>query len=115
MGDTIKQRTDPGGVDPRAKVADIGSLQIHDRSGAAVTAAETPRLKPFVPSATDDSKTIITKLKNLRANLESQLDETEAFYSPESGYRPIGGNVPASTDAPQAAVGGAGWSIKPVQ
>lgn len=110
MGDAIKQRTDPGGVDPRAKVADIGSLKIHDRSGAAVTASETPRLKPFIPTATDQADVIVTKLQNLRANLESQIEETESFYSPESGYRPMGGaQVPRGTPtggAPAPAQGG---------
>lgn len=98
MGDAIKQRTDPKGVDPRAKVADIGSLKIHDRSGAAVTASETPRLKPFIPGVTDDAKAIITKLKNLRANMEAQIEETEQFYSPESGYRPMGGKGAPAVD-----------------
>lgn len=90
LGDTIKQRTDPGGVNPRAQVADIGSLKIHDRSGAAVTASEQPRLKPFIPTATDEPGVIVTKLQNLRANLEAQNDETESFYSADSGYRQMG-------------------------
>jgi hypothetical protein len=89
LGDTVRQRSDPGGVGPRAIVADIGSLKIHDRSGAAVTAAETPRLKPFIPSATDRPEVIITKLQNFKADLEAQVDEAESFYSEGSGYRPL--------------------------
>jgi len=93
MPDAMTQRLPgkeySGGVDPRAKVADIGSLLIHDRSGAAVTAAEFPRLKPFIPQSTDSPKTIKTKLTNLRANLAAMNEETESLYSPEAGYRPI--------------------------
>lgn len=100
-----------GGVDARAKVADIGSLIIHDRSGAAVTISEFPRLKPFVPQATDDADNVKTKLTNLRANLAAMQDEIESFYSPETGYRSIprapqaapGGQQPP-TEAPAAAV-----------
>lgn len=78
-----------GGIDARAKVADIGSLVIHDRSGAAVTAAEYPRLAPFIPKATDDPDTVTTKLQNLRANLQAMQEETESIYSEDAGYRSI--------------------------
>jgi hypothetical protein len=78
-----------GGVDARAKSADIGSLLIHDRSGTAVTAAEFPRLKPFVPQAGDDPDVVVTKLQNLKANLESMQEEIESFYTPDAGYRPL--------------------------
>jgi hypothetical protein len=77
----------PEGTAARAAIADIGSLLIHDRSGAAVTASETPRLLPFVPQITDDKKTALTKLKRLR---QIQLDEAEALagtYTPSQGYR----------------------------
>jgi len=99
-----------GGVDARAKIADIGSLVLHDRSGAAVTASEFPRLKPFIPVATDDAKTVKIKLQNLRANISSMQEETEALYSPETGYRPI---PKSSAHAQESAP--SGWSIKPVQ
>lgn len=87
LGDTIRQRTDPDGVNARALVADVGSLKIHDRSGAAVTASETPRLMPFIPSATDDVKTAKKKLglfKNEYAAMQHDMNET---YSRDQGYR----------------------------
>lgn len=64
VGGAINQRLDPKGVDARAIVADIGSLKIHERSGAAVTAAEFPRLVPFIPLVSDKPETIKTKLRN---------------------------------------------------
>ncbi len=75
-----------GGVSPRAKVADIGSLKIHDRSGAAVTAAEFPRLRPFIPQATDNAPTVAKKLANLKR--EYELMNTEiSNYAEDMGYR----------------------------
>jgi hypothetical protein len=78
---------DPEGVDARAGVADIGSLVLHDRSGAAVTAAESPRLMPFIPLSTDDDKTVLKKLKRMREIAASeQLGLTET-YSKDQGYK----------------------------
>ena len=78
----------PEGTEARAGVADIGSIVLHDRSGAAVTAAESPRLMPFIPLATDDNATVIKKLTRMR-NLASQdqtgLTET---YGKDQGYQP---------------------------
>ena len=86
-GDTIRQRTDPKGVPARALVADIGSLKIHDRSGAAVTASETPRLKPFIPAATDDVETVKKKLGLFRDEYSAINGDIRETYSREQGYR----------------------------
>lgn len=75
MGDAVRQRTNPEGVDARALVADIGSQVLHDRSGASVTAAEAPRLQPFVPAATDNAEAIQKKLKNMRTEYAKMRDE----------------------------------------
>jgi hypothetical protein len=90
LGDNIRQRTDPSGVNVRALVADIGSQKIHDRSGAAVTASETPRLKPFIPTATDNPATVRKKLKMFQAEYQAMQTEMEDMYSPDMGYRPLG-------------------------
>lgn len=100
--DAVVQRMDKKGVDPRAKVADIGSMIVHDRSGAAVTASEYPRLRPFIPQATDDPDVVITKLKNLKATLESMQEENASLFTEESGYKPL---VPASSVQPAST----GW------
>lgn len=84
---------DPEGAKLRALIADIGSLKIHDRSGAAVTATEFPRLKPFVPNISDDPATVRTKLQNFRAEYESAIRDAMDYYSAANGFRPY---TPAS-------------------
>jgi hypothetical protein len=79
-GDTIRQRTNPEGVDARAMVADIGSQKIHDRSGAAVTVSEAPRLTPFVPNVTDNPNTIKKKLANFQREYAQMMDELQKGY-----------------------------------
>lgn len=87
LGDTVRQRSDPKGIKARALVADIGSLKIHDRSGAAVTASETPRLKPFIPSATDDYETVVKKLGLFSKEYNAIQADLRATYSRDQGYR----------------------------
>ena len=86
LPDIVLNRFYPEGTVGRANVADIGSLVMHERSGAAVTASESPRLKPFIPLTTDDDKTVIKKLKRMR---QIQAEDQEALlgtYSPEQGF-----------------------------
>lgn len=89
--DALLQRMDSGGNATRAAIADLGSLIIHDRSGAAVTAAEFPRLQPFIPSAKDDPATVRTKLNRFVQEYRNVTNEMADFYS-QSGYK-----VPAET------------------
>lgn len=70
IGDSWNQRKDPAGVAARAQIANVGSLIIHDRSGAAVTVSEYPRLAPFVPKVTDTPAAIRIKLGKLRDGIE---------------------------------------------
>lgn len=86
LGDTVRQRTDPGGVSARAAVADIGSLKIHDRSGAAVTASEFPRLKAFIPSEKDKPETIRKKLELFKQQLEDENEAISSIYAEDQGY-----------------------------
>lgn len=85
----ILDRADPEGVRARALIADIGSLKIHDRSGAAVTAAEFPRLRPFIPQVGDNAETIRTKLENFRREYDAILRDTYETYGPSNGYRQL--------------------------
>ncbi len=89
VGDAVMQRADPKGVTARAIVADIGSLKIHDRSGAAVTAAETPRLLPFIPNANDKPATIKKKLALFRKEYADIQNDIGSMYSTEQGYRAL--------------------------
>lgn len=84
----VLNRMDPEGVDTRAAIADLGSLVIHDRSGAAVTASEFPRLAPFIPTEKDDAATVKKKLTMFTKNYQAVVDDATEFYR-ESGY-----NVP---------------------
>lgn len=100
-------RYDPAGVDARAKIADIGSLKIHDRSGAAVTASEFPRLRPFIPSVGDAPETVKDKLKHFRENYIDILREQYEVYGPKGGFKQQpslerilgGGKAPAPSPA----------------
>lgn len=104
--DFAAQRIDPKGVKARALIADIGSLKIHDRSGAAVTASETPRLKPFIPTVSDTPATIGTKLDNFFAELEAMQQDMRDAYSNDAGESQlarIGRDRPAASAPRQAS------------
>ena len=88
-GDALSQRMDQKGVTARAIIADIGSLKIHDRSGAAVTAAETPRLLPFIPSVNDKPEAIKKKLGLFRKEYDAIQNDIGSMYSAEQGYRAL--------------------------
>ena len=100
--DSMLQRLDPQGIDARAALGDIGSMVIHQRSGAAVTASEFPRLKPFIPLTTDDPDTARKKLARFVSEYENLVEDGEAFYR-ESGYK-----VPAHDAAKKAASSASG-------
>jgi hypothetical protein len=112
IGDQILQRADPKGVETRAAIADLGSMIIHDRSGAAVTAAEYPRLRPFIPKVTDDAATAKKKLNRFVAEYRAVQKEAVDFYS-ESGYKVPENALQPPPTAPAAPAGASGgWSIK---
>jgi hypothetical protein len=77
IGDRLDPRADPEGVGARAQIANVGSLKIHDRSGAAVSVHEFPRLAPFVPLLSDPPEAIRTKLAKLKEALEIETQELE--------------------------------------
>lgn len=101
LPNTALNRIDPQGVDARAMIADIGSLIIHDRSGAAVTAAESPRLMPFIPLVTDDAATAKKKLTRFKQLYEQEQQAMQDVYSKEQGYR-----APASRPSNQGPKAG---------
>jgi len=82
----LLNRLDPSGVSARAEIADIGSLKIHDRSGSAVTASESPRLMPFIPLTTDDRDTALKKLQRLKLEIDNNTSGLKEIYSKEQGY-----------------------------
>lgn len=76
----------PGGVNARALIADIGSLKIHDRSGAAVSVSEFPRLAPFIPAVSDSPAVIKDKLDNFRREYINALNDANSEYGADRGY-----------------------------
>lgn len=95
LGDAIRQRTDPGGVPARSKVAQVGGIRLHDLSGAAVTATELKRLQPYIPSATDSPEAAVKKLQTLRKEYADMISQQEAAYGKDQGYRPVPNTPPA--------------------
>lgn len=110
--ETIGQYVDPEGVNARAGVADIGSMILHDRSGAAVTVSEMPRLKPFIPTASDKPEVAKQKLARFRQEYEAEAGLLAQTYGKDQGYKesPLlksGADKPAAaTPAKTKVVGG---------
>lgn len=113
IGDKTLNFLDPKGVDARAAVGDLGSLIIHDRSGAAVTASEFPRLRPFIPLSSDSPDVARRKVARFKTEYQNIQQEMADFYR-ESGYK-----VPSSVlrgsgaSEPAAAAGGGGGIAAP--
>jgi hypothetical protein len=87
LGENISQRMDKKGVPVRAAIAEIGSKKIHDLSGAAVSASESPRLMPFIPATTDNPDVAIDKLNNLKRQYQDINSQIEGMYSNPSEYK----------------------------
>lgn len=85
--ETVRQYTNPEGIEARAGVSDVGSLILHDRSGAAVTASEFPRLKPFIPTASDSPAAAKTKLERFKAIYKEEAGWLAQTYSADQGYK----------------------------
>jgi len=84
----FNQIVNPSGTTARAIIADIGSLKLHDRSGAAVNASESPRLMPFIPQVNDPFDAAIKKLRQFRNEYDAIVADQATSYSDEEGYVP---------------------------
>ena len=114
--DEVLQRTDPKGVDARAMVFNIGSLMIHARSGAAVTAAEFPRLKSFIPHTGDGYDKIRKNLALFKAETVVINKALAAGYSMDQvrfGMDKRPGATPEGEAVDVGARAGAsgGWTV----
>lgn len=85
-GQTVN-RLMPGGAEARAGLADIGSMIIHDRSGAAVTVGEMEKLKPFIPTVYDDPASAQMKIQRLQTEIEDMLRDYSQTYSADQNYK----------------------------
>lgn len=99
VGRAAINTTDPKGVDTRAAIAEIGSAQIKDRSGATVTIGEEPRLMPFIPVPTDSPDVAAKKLRRLREAIDKDYQTLGEFYP---GVKKAGQPTPAPSGAPKA-------------
>jgi len=114
LPDVLLNRADPKGTIARANITDIGSLVLHDRSGATITASETPRLLPFIPSIKDDKPTTLKKLKRMRDIQAEELEALQGTYTRDQGYREFKvpeKAVPGVDGAPPAGVDAALWNV----
>jgi len=84
----LLNEANPEGVNARAAISNIGSLKLHERSGAAVTASEFPRLAPFIPLATDDADTVVKKLQQMKTIAQGEQQGLAETYTKDQGYRP---------------------------
>lgn len=89
---SVQGIADPRGQNARNPVADIGSLQIKDRSGATVPAAELKRLG-FVPDVKDPPEVIRGKLDRLAKWIETESRILQQQYPQARGFS---GQEPAS-------------------
>lgn len=105
-GQTVN-RVMPEGARARADLADIGSMVIHDRSGAAVTVGEMEKLKPFIPTIWDDEASVQMKIGRLQSEIEDILRDQSATYSSDQAYRenPVVSDV-VKTLRPRAPMSG---------
>ena len=84
--ETLGLKTSKEGKDLLADIAEITSLTLLERSGAAVTATEFQRAKPFLPLPGDSEGTIKQKLERLVEIYSESINTMVGQYSPEQGY-----------------------------
>ena len=96
----ILNRFDKEGTALRAALTELAATKVHDLSGAAVSASEFGRLKPFLPQPTDDSDTIKTKLAGMKAEIQDIMNATNSIYSEDQGYKPIPNLAPKPAETP---------------
>jgi hypothetical protein len=107
LPDAMLQRWYPDGVDTRIFISDLESMIVKDRSGATVTMAESPRLRPFIPSIRDSAETAQKKLTRLRQLVDEETKLLGAFYpgamDTATGVAPqLTGQRPGTAPAPAA-------------
>lgn len=83
----LLNRADPDGNVTRSAIADLKSMYIHDRSGAAVTLNEMKILKPFLPNFDDDQPVIKEKLTRLKQIIAHRVSLYAETYNSDNGYR----------------------------
>lgn len=93
LPDVVMQRYDPEGVPSRGAASEIASQKRHDLSGAAVSIQEDEKLKPFLPSSTDEAPIAKQKLEALKKQILDINNERRKTYIKDYGYK---GELPLS-------------------
>lgn len=83
--DAIHNILDPDGVAARSAIANIGSLVIKNRSGAAVSVHEMARMRPFIPTTSDPPDIVRRKLAELKRLIAEETDALARYYQ-QQGY-----------------------------
>ena len=83
------QRIDPKGSNARAAISGVAGQKFHDISGAAVSASEANRLKPYIPSTQDTKENILQKLYNMKAEYSNTNSLIQGQFSEQQGYKPL--------------------------
>jgi len=111
LPNAMLNRMYPEGTETRANISDVGSLILHDRSGAAVTAAESPRLMPFIPLATDDAATAKKKLTRFKQIFEAETNNLTFAFPQAKKLAEFAASSAPSKGAPAAPVNSDGWTL----
>ena len=126
ISDTILNRMDEKGTTARGLLARVAAQEFHDFSGAAVTASEAARLKPFLPAVNDDINTVRNKLESLKKQVEGLNSFQREAYA--EGYQALPGDKAAAKaggtikardpqgqlhEAPAGTALPAGWKLEP--
>lgn len=80
ISETADQTFDSEGVPARAALAAVGGQKFHDLSGAAVSASESARLRPYIPTVRDQSGAAVQKLTQMLAEVTGQQHDFEEAY-----------------------------------
>lgn len=70
--------------DARALVSRLGSVQIHNLTGAAMAAQEWERLKGSIPTNTEHSAAILSKLRAMRKVIQQENEAISMTYGVEN-------------------------------
>lgn len=80
LPDKVAARVDPDGVSVRSAIANFSSQIMNALSGAAVSEQEKKRLEAFLPTGSDDWKTLRQKMTDYKDFLRSKGDALGATY-----------------------------------
>ena len=107
-GAALLNRYDPKGLEARANIANVGSMIIKDRSGAAVAIHEMKRLAPFIPDPYKDNP---AEVKAKLAELRKQINiETKLYYEKLQSGNQV---VPTELAERARTIGKGGSTIPP--